>query len=31
MEGHLRIGIGQRPEIFQEGLEKTAEFLQTLA
>ncbi len=31
MEGHLRIGIGQRPEIFREGLEKTGDFLQSLA
>jgi aspartate/methionine/tyrosine aminotransferase len=31
LEGHLRIGIGQRPSIFREGLEKTSAFLQTLA
>lgn len=30
LEGHLRIGIGQRPAIFREGLEKTSEFLRTL-
>ncbi len=31
LEGHLRIGIGQRPEIFREGLEKTGDFLRSLA
>ncbi len=30
MPGTLRIGIGQDPQIFREGLEKTAEFLRTL-
>jgi aspartate/methionine/tyrosine aminotransferase len=30
MEGHLRIGLGQRPEIFSEGLEKTRGFLESL-
>jgi aspartate/methionine/tyrosine aminotransferase len=30
-EGHLRLGIGQDPEIFAEGLRRTAMFLRTLA
>lgn len=30
MPGTLRIGIGQDPEIFREGLEKTAAFLRSL-
>ena len=30
MPGRLRIGIGQDPVIFREGLERTAEFLKTL-
>lgn len=29
-EGHLRIGIGQRPDIFAEGLERTARCLEQL-
>lgn len=31
LEGHLRIGIGQRPDIFREGLGKTGDFLRSLA
>jgi aspartate/methionine/tyrosine aminotransferase len=31
LEGYLRIGIGQRPEIFAEGLRRTGEFLRRLA
>jgi len=30
LEGYLRIGIGQRPEIFAEGLRRTGEFLRGL-
>jgi aspartate/methionine/tyrosine aminotransferase len=30
-EGHLRIGIGQRPDIFAEGLRRTAVCLQTFS
>ena len=30
-EGHLRIGIGQDPRVFAEGLERTAACLRTLA
>jgi aspartate/methionine/tyrosine aminotransferase len=30
-ENHLRIGIGQRPSIFAEGLERTSACLETLA
>jgi aspartate/methionine/tyrosine aminotransferase len=30
MEGHLRIGIGQRPDVFAAGLERTGEFLRRL-
>jgi hypothetical protein len=29
-EGHLRIGIGQTPDIFAEGLECTAQCLERL-
>lgn len=29
-EGHLRIGIGQRPDIFAEGLRRTAAYLRVL-
>jgi aspartate/methionine/tyrosine aminotransferase len=31
IEHHLRIGIGQRPELFRKGLEATAELLRSLA
>ncbi|HYI24887.1 MAG TPA: aminotransferase class I/II-fold pyridoxal phosphate-dependent enzyme [Thermomicrobiales bacterium] len=31
MEGHLRIGIGQRPDLFAAGLDATARFLRGLA
>ncbi len=31
MEGHLRIGIGQHPEIFAEGLRRTGVFLRSLS
>jgi aspartate/methionine/tyrosine aminotransferase len=31
MEGHLRIGIGQRPDVFAAGLERTGAFLRGLA
>ena len=31
LEGHLRIGIGQHPEIFRAGLEMTGDFLRSLA
>ena len=31
LEGHLRIGIGQRPDVFAAGLERTEEFLRSLA
>jgi len=30
LEGYLRIGIGQRPDIFAEGLRRTAEYLSRL-
>ena len=30
LEGYLRIGIGQRPDIFAEGLRRTAEYLTRL-
>ncbi len=30
LEGHLRIGIGQRPEVFREGLDLTEQFLRGL-
>jgi aspartate/methionine/tyrosine aminotransferase len=30
LEHHLRIGVGQRPDLFAEGLRRTAEFLRTL-
>lgn len=30
MEGYLRLGLGQRPDIFAEGLERTARFLSEL-
>lgn len=30
MEGHLRLGIGQQPEIFAEGLAQTSKFLRSL-
>lgn len=30
LEGHLRIGIGQRPTVFREGLELTEQFLRSL-
>lgn len=30
LEGHLRIGIGQRPMVFREGLELTEQFLRSL-
>lgn len=30
-EGYLRIGIGQRPDIFAEGLRRTAEYLRALS
>jgi aspartate/methionine/tyrosine aminotransferase len=30
LEGRLRIGIGQRPDIFREGLDRTAQFLRSL-
>lgn len=31
IEHHLRIGIGQRPDLFRKGLEATAELLRSLA
>ena len=31
LEGHLRIGIGQEPTIFQEGLDRAATFLRQVA
>ena len=31
IEHHLRIGIGQRPDLFRKGLEATATLLRTLA
>jgi len=30
LEGHLRIGVGQKPDIFAEGLQRTAAFLRNL-
>jgi aspartate/methionine/tyrosine aminotransferase len=30
LEGHLRIGIGQRPDIFREGLDLTEQFLRRI-
>ena len=30
LEGHLRIGIGQRPDLFAEGLRRTGSFLTSL-
>lgn len=30
LEGHLRIGIGQKPSVFREGLELTSAFLRNL-
>ena len=30
LDGYLRIGIGQRPDIFAEGLRRTGEFLRGL-
>jgi aspartate/methionine/tyrosine aminotransferase len=30
LEGHLRIGIGQRQDLFAEGLRRTGEFLRSL-
>jgi aspartate/methionine/tyrosine aminotransferase len=30
LEGRLRIGIGQRPDIFREGLDRTAQLLRSL-
>lgn len=30
LEHHLRIGVGQRPDLFAEGLKRTAEYLKTL-
>jgi aspartate/methionine/tyrosine aminotransferase len=31
IEGHLRIGVGQRPDIFKAGLDRTADYLRRLA
>lgn len=31
IEGHLRIGVGQRPDIFRAGLDRTADHLRRLA
>ncbi len=30
-EGHLRIGIGQRPDVFAEGLRRTATYLRSIS
>lgn len=30
LEHHLRIGVGQRPDLFAEGLKRTADFLRSL-
>ena len=31
IEGHLRIGVGQRPDIFRAGLDRTADYLRRQA
>jgi hypothetical protein len=29
LEHHLRIGVGQRPEVFAEGLRRAAEYMRS--